>query len=124
MTDAAVMCSLAPRTTMPSLLRSTIRTYRSGSSCSCARRLRSPLRIGDHLGAAQIIVAAIAVHPLDVLAALRIHPRHLILHGHQRHEHAGYGRADRGMHQQFDAFGEVLGATGNLKNAVCGGAFL
>jgi hypothetical protein len=39
---APVMCSFAPRTVMPCALRSTMRTYRSGSSCSCALRERSP----------------------------------------------------------------------------------
>ncbi len=30
------------------------------------------LGIGDHLGGAQVIVAAVAVHPLDILGIFRI----------------------------------------------------
>ena len=75
-------------------------------------------RIGDHFGGAQIVVAAIAVHALDIFRILRIHGRDLVLDAHQRHVDAGDGRADAGMRQQLDALVQILLAARNLIDAV------
>ncbi|GGC72879.1 hypothetical protein GCM10010994_34060 [Chelatococcus reniformis] len=76
------------------------------------------LGVGDHLGPAQIVVAAILVHTLDVLGVHRVDLGYRVLDLHQGHEHAGDGRADRGVLQQLDALVQVFGRARHLVDPV------
>ena len=77
------------------------------------------LGVGDHLGGAQVVVAAVAVHALDVGRALRIDLRDLVPDAHQRHVDAGDQGADRGVPHHLDAAREILLAARDLVDAVC-----
>ena len=76
------------------------------------------LRVGDHLGRAQVVVTHVAVHALDVGGVLRVHLGDRVLDAHQRHEDAGDAADDRHLVHQFDALLQVRLAARDLEDAV------
>ena len=76
------------------------------------------LGVGDHLGSAQVVVAAVVVHALDVGGVLRVDLGDVVFHAHQSHVDAGDQCADGGVLHQLDANREVLFAARDLVDAV------
>ena len=76
------------------------------------------LRVGDDFGGAQIIVADIAVHPLDILGIFRIGFGDRVLHAHQCHEDAGDAADDGHFVHHLNALVQIVFAARNLEYAM------